>query len=125
MACLSVNSFCPGPVSSIMVNRFGSKPVMLVGGLLASAGTVGASFTTAIIQLYLTGLGLALYFQSSLIMLVSYFDKLRPLANGLAAAGSPVFLSVLSPLGQVLLDHYGWREGFLIMGGCCSPVGLS
>ncbi|XP_055033049.2 monocarboxylate transporter 3 [Misgurnus anguillicaudatus] len=118
-----------GPVSSIMVNKFGCRPVMLVGGLLASGGMIGASFTTNIIQLYLTagvitGLGLALNFQPSLIMLGSYFDKRRPLANGLAAAGSPVFLSALSPLGQVLLNHYGWRGGFLIMGGlllnCCT-----
>ncbi|KAI7797311.1 monocarboxylate transporter 3 [Triplophysa rosa] len=118
-----------GPVSSIMVNKFGCRPVMLVGGLLASGGMISASFTTNIIQLYLTagvitGLGLALNFQPSLIMLGSYFDKRRPLANGLAAAGSPVFLSALSPLGQILLNRYGWRGGFLIMGGlllnCCT-----
>ncbi|KAA0725255.1 Monocarboxylate transporter 3 [Triplophysa tibetana] len=75
-------------------------------------------------MLYGSGLGLALNFQPSLIMLGSYFDKRRPLANGLAAAGSPVFLSVLSPLGQILLNRYGWRGGFLIMGGlllnCCT-----
>ncbi|XP_044297127.1 monocarboxylate transporter 3 [Varanus komodoensis] len=118
-----------GPVSSIMVNQFGCRPVMLVGGLLASSGMILASFTTNIIELYLTagmltGLGMALNFQPSLIMLGSYFDKRRPLANGLAAAGSPVFLSALSPLGQVLLDKFGWRGGFLIMGGlllnCCT-----
>lgn len=67
---------------------------------------------------------MSLNFQPSLIMLGSYFDKRRPLANGLAAAGSPVFLSALSPLGQVLLEKYGWRGGFLIMGGlllnCCT-----
>lgn len=70
------------------------------------------------------GLGLALNFQPSLIMLGTYFDKRRPLANGLAAAGSPVFLSALSPLGQLLVEKYGWRGGFLIMGGlllnCCT-----
>lgn len=74
--------------------------------------------------LFSTGLGLALNFQPSLIMLGCYFDKRRPLANGLAAAGSPVFLSALSPLGQVLLDCFGWRGSFLIMGGlllnCCT-----
>lgn len=63
-------------------------------------------------------------FQPSLIMLGTYFDKRRPLANGLAAAGSPVFLSVLSPFGQELLNRYGWRGGFLITGGlllnCCT-----
>ncbi|XP_020370273.2 monocarboxylate transporter 3 [Rhincodon typus] len=118
-----------GPLCSIVVNRFSCRPVMLVGGLLASSGMILASFSVNITQLYLTagvvtGLGLALNFQPSLIMLGRYFDKKRPLANGLAAAGSPVFLSALSPFGQVLLDYYGWRGGFLIMGGlllnCCT-----
>lgn len=74
------------------------------------------------------GLGLALNFQPSLIMLNRYFNKRRPMANGLAAAGSPVFLCALSPLGQLLQDHYGWRGGFLILGGlllnCCVCAAL-
>ncbi|XP_048344246.1 monocarboxylate transporter 4 [Sphaerodactylus townsendi] len=117
-----------GPLCSMCVNRFGCRPVMLVGGLFASAGMITASFCNSIIQVYvtvgvITGLGLALNFQPSLIMLNRYFDKRRPLANGLAAAGSPVFLCALSPLGQVLQHQYGWRGGFLILGGillnCC------
>nr|XP_020043822.1 monocarboxylate transporter 4 isoform X2 [Castor canadensis] len=79
-------------------------------------------------MLYGTGLGLALNFQPSLIMLNRYFNKRRPMANGLAAAGSPVFLCALSPLGQLLQDHYGWRGGFLILGGlllnCCVCAAL-
>ena len=63
------------------------------------------------------GLGLALNFQPSLIMLGLYFERRRPLANGLAAAGSPVFLSMLSPLGQLLGERFGWRGGFLLFGG--------
>lgn len=74
------------------------------------------------------GLGLALNFQPSLIMLNRYFSRRRPMANGLAAAGSPVFLCALSPLGQLLQDHYGWRGGFLILGGlllnCCVCAAL-
>uniref|UniRef100_A0A8C9EH67 Major facilitator superfamily (MFS) profile domain-containing protein n=2 Tax=Pavo cristatus TaxID=9049 RepID=A0A8C9EH67_PAVCR len=117
-----------GPLCSVCVNRFGCRPVMLVGGLFASMGMVIASFCTSIVQIYLTagvitGLGLALNFQPSLIMLNRYFDKRRPLANGLSAAGSPVFLCALSPLGQILQHEYGWRGGFLILGGmllnCC------
>lgn len=57
-------------------------------------------------------------------MLGLYFERRRPLANGLAAAGSPVFLSALSPLGQLLLERFGWRGGFLLLGGlllhCCA-----
>ncbi|XP_036919720.1 monocarboxylate transporter 4 isoform X2 [Sturnira hondurensis] len=122
-----------GPLCSVCVNRFGCRPVMLVGGLLASLGMVAASFCKSVIQLYfttgvLTGLGLALNFQPSLIMLNRYFNKRRPLANGLAAAGSPVFLCALSPLGQLLQDRFGWRGGFLILGGlllnCCVCAAL-
>ncbi|XP_006635197.1 monocarboxylate transporter 4 [Lepisosteus oculatus] len=117
-----------GPLCSVLVNRFGCRPVMMVGGLFASLGMIMASFSTSIIHIYLTtgvitGLGLALNFQPSLIMLNRYFDKKRPLANGLSAAGSPVFLCCLSPLGQVLQHEFGWRGGFLILGGmllnCC------
>lgn len=56
-------------------------------------------------------------------MLNRYFSEKRPLANGLSAAGSPVALCCLSPLGQALQYQYGWRGGFLILGGlllnCC------
>lgn len=118
-----------GPICSILVNRFGCRPVMMVGGLFASLGMILASFATSIIHIYIctgviTGLGLALNFQPSLIMLNRYFSERRPLANGLAAAGSPVALCCLSPLGQVLQYNYGWRGGFLILGGlllnCCA-----
>ncbi|XP_005945723.1 monocarboxylate transporter 4-like [Haplochromis burtoni] len=117
-----------GPLCSVLVNRFGCRPVMMVGGLFASLGMILASFATSIIHIYLTagvitGLGLALNFQPSLIMLNRYFSEKRPLANGLSAAGSPVALCCLSPLGQVLQYQYGWRGGFLILGGillnCC------
>ncbi|XP_037611912.1 monocarboxylate transporter 4 [Sebastes umbrosus] len=118
-----------GPLCTVLVNRFGCRPVMMVGGLFASLGMILASFATSIIHIYLctgiiTGLGLALNFQPSLIMLNRYFSEKRPLANGLAAAGSPVALCCLSPLGQILQYHYGWRGGFLILGGillnCCA-----
>ncbi|XP_078140888.1 monocarboxylate transporter 4-like isoform X2 [Centroberyx gerrardi] len=117
-----------GPLCSVLVNRLGCRPVMMVGGIFASLGMILASFSTSIIHIYLctgviTGLGLALNFQPSLIMLNRYFSEKRPLANGLSAAGSPVALCCLSPLGQVLQYQYGWRGGFLILGGmllnCC------
>lgn len=38
-------------------------------------------------------------------------------------AGSPVFLSTLAPLNQYLINAFGWRGSFLILGGlllnCC------
>lgn len=69
------------------------------------------------------GLGLAFNLQPALTMIGKYFYKKRPIANGLAMAGSPVFLSTLAPLNQYLYNQFGWRGSFLILGGlllnCC------
>ncbi|XP_044308061.1 monocarboxylate transporter 2-like isoform X2 [Varanus komodoensis] len=89
---------------------------------------VSAAFSASIFQLYIcggfiTGLGLALNLQPSVIIIGKYFLKKRPLANGLAMAGSPVMLCTLAPLNQLLFDHFGWRGSFMILGAlllnCC------
>lgn len=70
-----------------------------------------------------TGFGLAFNLQPALTIIGKYFLVKRPIANGLAMAGSPVFLFTLAPLNQFLFDHFGWRGSFLILGGvvlnCC------
>lgn len=56
-------------------------------------------------------------------MIGKYFFLKRPIANGIAMAGSPVFLSTLAPLNTWLFEKFGWRGSFLILGGlllnCC------
>uniref|UniRef100_S4RXK6 Major facilitator superfamily (MFS) profile domain-containing protein n=1 Tax=Petromyzon marinus TaxID=7757 RepID=S4RXK6_PETMA len=120
--------WCTGPISSILVNRFGSRPVVIIGGMLAGLGMIISSFCTSIVQLYICvgvigGFGLALNLQPALTILGRYFDKRRPMAIGLAMAGSPVVLSSLAPFNQVLFDAFGWRGSFLILAGilfnCC------
>ena len=69
------------------------------------------------------GLGLAFNLNPALTIIGKYFYKKRPLASGLAMAGSPVFLSAMAPLNQALFATFGWRGSFLILGGlllnCC------
>uniref|UniRef100_A0A8C8BX65 Major facilitator superfamily (MFS) profile domain-containing protein n=1 Tax=Otus sunia TaxID=257818 RepID=A0A8C8BX65_9STRI len=117
-----------GPISSVLVNRYGSRPVVIFGGLLCGIGMVSAASCTSILQLYIcvgfiTGFGLALNLQPSVIIIGKYFLKRRPIANGLAMAGSPVMLCTLAPLNQFLFDNFGWRGSFLILGAillnCC------
>ncbi|CAL9703587.1 unnamed protein product [Knipowitschia caucasica] len=120
--------YAGGPISSILVNRFGSRPIIMAGGCLAGSGLVAASFCNTVEQLYffigvVGGLGLAFNLNPALTMIGKYFYKRRPIANGIAMAGSPVFLSTLAPLNTWLYDSFGWRGSFLILGGlllnCC------
>uniref|UniRef100_A0A8C9A7S7 Monocarboxylate transporter 2 n=1 Tax=Prolemur simus TaxID=1328070 RepID=A0A8C9A7S7_PROSS len=114
--------YAGGPISSVLVNKYGSRPVVIMGGLLCCLGMILASFSASVVQLYLTmgftvGLGLAFNLQPALTIIGKYFYKKRPMANGLAMAGSPVFLSTLAPFNQYLFNTYGWKGSFLILGG--------
>lgn len=120
--------YAAGPISSILVNTYGCRPIVMMGGCLCAVGMISASFCNSVVQLYLCigvigGLGLAFNLQPALTMIGKYFYKKRPIANGLAMAGSPVFLSTLAPLNQFLFNRFGWRGSFLILGGlllnCC------
>ncbi|XP_005918793.1 monocarboxylate transporter 1 [Haplochromis burtoni] len=120
--------YAGGPISSILVNKFGSRPIIILGGCLSGSGLVAASFCNTVQQLYffigvIGGLGLAFNLNPALTMIGKYFYKRRPIANGLAMAGSPVFLSTLAPFNSWLYDEFGWRGSFLILGGlllnCC------
>ncbi|XP_028680872.2 monocarboxylate transporter 2-like [Erpetoichthys calabaricus] len=132
--------YAGGPVSSILVNKYGSRPVVISGGVMCAVAMVAASFGTSIIQLYICvgiigGMGLAFNLQPSLTIIGKYFLKKRPMANGLAMAGSPVFLCTLAPVNQLLFDTFGWRGSFFILGGlllnCCvagalfRPIGVT
>ncbi|XP_069863542.1 monocarboxylate transporter 1-like isoform X2 [Dipodomys merriami] len=101
---------------------------MIAGGCLSSCGLIVASFCNTVQKLYLCigvigGLGLAFNLNPALTMIGKYFYKKRPLANGLAMAGSPVLLATLAPLNQTLFDIFGLRGSFLILGSlllhCC------
>ncbi|XP_036956765.1 monocarboxylate transporter 2-like [Acanthopagrus latus] len=120
--------YAGGPVSSVLVKRYGSRPIVMLGGLFCGVSMVTASFGNSIIYLYLCigiigGFGLSLNLNASLTIISKYFLVKRPLANGLAMAGSPVFLCFVAPLNQYLLVKFGWRGSLLILGGlmlnCC------
>ncbi|KAM9859959.1 monocarboxylate transporter 2-like [Aulostomus maculatus] len=120
--------YAGGPMSSMLVNRFGSRLIVTLGGLMCGVSMVTASFGSSIIYLYfcigiIGGCGLAFNLNASLTIISKYFLAKRPLANGLAMAGSPVFLCFLAPLNQFLLDGFGWRGSLLILGAlmlnCC------
>ncbi|XP_034726220.1 monocarboxylate transporter 2-like [Etheostoma cragini] len=120
--------YAGGPVSTVLVNRFGSRPIVILGGLMCGFSMVAASFGSSLLQLYfcigvIAGFGLSLNLNASLTIISKYFLARRPLANGLSMAGSPVFVCILAPANEYLLQKFGWRGSLLILGGlmlnCC------
>lgn len=117
-----------GPLCSILVNRFGCRVTVMLGGLLASLGMVTGSFCRTLSELYLTagfitGLGMCFSFQATITALGFYFSRRRALANSLASMGVSVGITLWPLLAHYLLEDLGWRGTFLIFGGvllhCC------
>uniref|UniRef100_A0A8C9RZI3 Monocarboxylate transporter 2-like n=1 Tax=Scleropages formosus TaxID=113540 RepID=A0A8C9RZI3_SCLFO len=85
--------YAGGPASSVLVNRYGSRPVVMAGGIMCGVAMVTASFGNTITHLYVCvgvigGFGLSFNLQPSLTIIGKYFLAKRPVANGLAMAGT-------------------------------------
>ncbi|KAG8446351.1 hypothetical protein GDO86_013982 [Hymenochirus boettgeri] len=117
-----------GPLCSILVERFGCRVTVMIGGILCGVGLVTSSFSQTIVQLYLSagltaGLGFCFGFQASVTVLGYYFIRHRTLANSLAATGVSIGMALWPLAAQYLLEPLGWRGSFLLFGAvllnCC------
>ncbi|XP_068129900.1 monocarboxylate transporter 13-like [Hyperolius riggenbachi] len=110
------------PLGCALAVRFGSRLVVMCGGLLSSVGLFAASFSTSLYQLYLSigglsGLGWALIFSPSMAAVTCYFSHRRSLATGFVLTGAGVFSFALTPLVQYLVEMYSWRGAMLLLSG--------
>ncbi|GAA6082021.1 solute carrier family 16 member 6b [Tachysurus ichikawai] len=118
--CVFVMSFT-APLSSVLSKRFGFRPVVMVGGVLISLGTVTTAFTTSINQMYITtglitGLGYCLTFLPTVTILSQYFDKRRSLVTSFASTGECFSLFALAPAFSALKEQVGWRNCMIVIG---------
>ena len=63
------------------------------------------------------GVGTGCSYGPSIIVISTYFEKRRALANGIAFAASSIGAFCFPPLLQYFLDHYGLLGTFIIMAG--------
>ncbi|XP_023649972.1 monocarboxylate transporter 6 isoform X1 [Paramormyrops kingsleyae] len=117
-----------GPFCSVLVERFGCRATVMLGGVLSGVGMVASCFTNTIGELYftagfITGLGFCFSFQPAITILRYYFVRRRVFANAVSSTGTAIGLSILPFLSNFLRSKLGWRGSFLVLGGlllnCC------
>ncbi|XP_066498575.1 solute carrier family 16 member 6b [Hoplias malabaricus] len=118
--CVFVMTFT-APLSSVLSNRFGYRPVVMLGGFLMSLGTISTAFTHSVDQMYVTvglisGLGYCLTFLPTVTILSQYFSKRRSLVTSVASTGECFSLFALAPALTLLKDHVGWRKCLIVIG---------
>ncbi|KAK7486466.1 hypothetical protein BaRGS_00022267 [Batillaria attramentaria] len=117
----SVLMMALGPVSNALSVRYTCRSVVFAGGLLIGTGFVSSAFVPSFQWLYftyssLTGLGAALAYAPSVVMVGHHFTKRRALANGISVSGSAVGSFVLPNLMRHLLNSYGLKGALAIIG---------
>lgn len=125
---LSISVLAEGfsmPLAGSLVDRWGSRKTLVLGGLLLAAGLAFSGTVSSLWQLYLwvgvvTALGLGLMGMVPHVAIIArQFSKRRGLAMGLAWSGGGLGIAALLPVAQLLVDIWGWRLAYVGMGALC------
>jgi MFS family permease len=113
--------FLLGSVSGRAVDRFGPRPVLLVGAVALAAGLLVTSAAQQLWVGYLGyGLGVGVAVACGYVPMVAavsaWFSRHRALAVGVAVAGIGVGTLAGAPLAATLIAEHGWRWAHVLLG---------
>ena len=115
--CMGAGAFLWGALS----DRFGTRIVVLSGGILLGLGLVTASRANTLGQFQLlfgvlVGLAAGSFYTPMTATTARWFTRHRSLAVALVSAGVSVGSAVLAPLARWLITNYDWRSAMLVIG---------
>lgn len=113
--------FVVGVFTGRLADRYGPRPVLLVGAVAMGTGLFLTSLVNNILVGYLTyGLGVGIGVGCAYVPMVStvggWFERDRTKAMGVAVAGIGLGTLVGAPLAKQLVVSYGWRTTFVVLG---------
>lgn len=110
-----------GPISGLMLNRFGPRLVMPLGSVMMAGGFVSTTFISAPWMLY-PSFGLLVIGGSTILGYIGHaatlplwFQRRRGLAVGIAFAGVGVGAVTLLPFAAYTIEAQGWRDACWII----------
>jgi OFA family oxalate/formate antiporter-like MFS transporter len=114
-----------GIVAAFMIERFGMRRCAIFGLAGTGLGFLTASFANSLLGFYAAfGLAAALGSMGSFITwsraITGAFDKRRGLALAVALSGTGFSGSLLPPILVWVIEHHGWRAGFVAL--ACVPT---
>src|SRR5256712_7693217 len=115
--CMGIGSFLWGALS----DRFGSRAVVLCGGLLLGAGMVTAGQAGSLSQFQImfggpVGLAAGSFYTPLTATTTRWFTRNRSLAVALVSAGLGLGSTVVGPLARWIITNYDWRTAMLVIG---------
>src|SRR5712671_1371004 len=108
------------PFEGWLVDKFGPRLLVIIGGILAGLGWVGAGRAETVTQLYLTyavaGIGAGVVYGTAIGSALKWFPDHRGLAAGLTAAGFGAGSALtVAPIAN-LIERAGYQTAFIRWG---------
>ncbi|WP_153504945.1 MFS transporter [Cumulibacter manganitolerans] len=121
IAVTSAIYFTLGLWTGRLGDRVGPKPLLVAAAVCIAGGMIATSRVDSIVVGYLTyGLGLGIAVACAYVPMVAFvggwFRTRRTTALGVAVSGIGVGTLVMAPISQALVDAYGWRQAFVVLG---------
>ena len=109
------------PIAGFLIDRFGSRVVTAVGGIVTGVGYILSSFATTNLMLVLSygvvaGAGIGIAYGVPLAVAAKWFPDKKGIAVGLTVVGFGLSPLITAPLAKNLIDVYGVRQTFAILG---------
>jgi OFA family oxalate/formate antiporter-like MFS transporter len=108
------------PIEGYLVDRFGPRPVVLVGGVLCGLGWVMNSFAASLPMLYVAaavgGIGAGAVYGTCVGNALKWFPDRRGLAAGMTAAGFGAGSALTIIPISVMIKTSGYESAFLYFG---------
>jgi MFS family permease len=114
--CMGAGAFLWGALS----DRFGTRAVVLSGGVLLGLGLATASRASTLGEFQLlfgvlVGLAAGSFYTPMTATTARWFTRHRSLAVALVSAGLSVGSAVMAPLARWLITTYDWRSAMLVI----------
>src|SRR5215472_7257239 len=108
-------------VWGVLSDRFGTRVVVLSGGVLLGLGLVRASRATTLGQFQilfgvLVGAAAGSFYAPLIATTTRWFTRNRSLAVALVSAGLSLGSTTMGPLARWLITSYDWRTAMLVIG---------
>ncbi len=110
-----------GVATGYLSDRFGTRAVVLGGGVLLGLGLILSSQVREVWQLYVTfgvlvGAGVSAFYVPLTVLAIKWFDDRRGMAAAIVSAGNGLGILALSPLSRWLINQFEWRPAFVVLG---------
>lgn len=107
--------------SGKLMEKFGARLMMTLSSIIMGVTLITMSKFDALWQFYAAGtiLGVTFTFLMYLsfpTMIPRWFNKKIGLMIGIAAAGSSIGGAIFNPICGILINNYGWRTAYVILG---------